>query len=52
MPIVVEVLSKEDYAAWLAAQKTARAPADAAPADATAETPAQASVFAAAMPRG
>jgi cytochrome c oxidase subunit 2 len=57
MPIVVEVLSKEDYAAWLAAQKAARAPADAAPDQATpaaaaAEAPAQASVVAATTPRG
>jgi cytochrome c oxidase subunit 2 len=52
MPIVVEVLSKEDYAAWLAAQKAARAPADAAPVDSVAEAPAQASVAVAAAPRG
>ncbi len=45
MPIVVEVLSKEDYAAWLAAQQAARAPA------ADGELPAQASV-ATAVPRG
>jgi cytochrome c oxidase subunit 2 len=50
MPIVVRVLPKDEYAAWLAAQKAAAAPADAAPeatpeaapADAGAELPAQA----------
>jgi heme/copper-type cytochrome/quinol oxidase subunit 2 len=55
----VKVLSKADYAAWLAAQKAAAAPAaepapaDAVPADAAAvEVPAQASVPAAITPRG
>jgi cytochrome c oxidase subunit 2 len=52
MPIVVKVLPKDEYAAWLAAQKAAAAPADAgseaAPADAAApeaaaDAPAQAS---------
>ena len=57
MPIVVKVLSKEDYASWVAAQKAAKAPAeaapaDAAPADAAAEVPAQASATAVAVARG
>jgi cytochrome c oxidase subunit II len=63
MPIVVKVLSKPDYAAWLAAQKAAAAPpaeaapteatpVEAAPADATADVPAQASATVAATPRG
>ncbi len=34
MPVVVKVVSKADYAAWVAEQKAARAPADAPPADA------------------
>ena len=34
MPVVVEVLSKADYAAWVARQKAAKAPAETAPAEA------------------
>jgi cytochrome c oxidase subunit II len=59
MPIVVKVLSKPDYAAWLAAQKAAAepateaAPADAVPTDAAdAEVPAQANAAVAPTPRG
>ncbi len=63
MPVVVKVLSKPDYAAWLAAQKAAAAPpaeaapaeatpVEAAPADAAAEVPAQANAPVAATPRG
>jgi cytochrome c oxidase subunit 2 len=59
MPIVVKVLSKADYAAWLAAQKAAAAPAaepapaDAVPADAAAtEVPAQASAATTVTSRG
>jgi cytochrome c oxidase subunit 2 len=62
MPIVVKVLSKEDYASWLAAQKAAKAPAEAAPAEAApadgapaeaaAEVPAQASAAAQPVARG
>jgi cytochrome c oxidase subunit II len=46
MPIVVRVLPKDEYAAWLAAQKAAAAPDSApetAPVDAGADLPAQAS---------
>jgi len=46
MPIVVKVLPKDEYAAWLAAQKAAAAPADAgseAAAEPAADAPAQAS---------
>jgi cytochrome c oxidase subunit II len=59
MPIVVKVLSKPDYAAWLAAQKAAAepavesAPADAVPTDAAAaDVPAQASAATTVTPRG
>jgi cytochrome c oxidase subunit 2 len=57
MPIVVTVLPKDEYAAWVAARKAAAAPAeaapDAAPVDAAAEVPAQASATAApTAPRG
>ena len=34
MPVVVKVVSKAEYADWVAAQKAARAPAEAAPAEA------------------
>ena len=52
MPIVVRVLPKDEYAAWLAAQKAAAAP-EAAPADEATDVPAQASAAdAAAAPRG
>jgi len=41
MPVVVKVLSKDDYKAWVAQQKAAAAPpADAAPAEAAQATPA------------
>jgi cytochrome c oxidase subunit 2 len=39
MPIVVKALPKDEFAQWLAAQKSASAPAPAAPAEATPDTP-------------
>jgi cytochrome c oxidase subunit 2 len=50
MPVVVKVVSKADYAAWVAAQKAAKAPAEAAPAEtppADATTPVEPAVAAA-----
>lgn len=55
MPVVVKVVTKAEYAQWLAQQKAAAAPAaaDAAPADAAAETmPPVAAAAPAAAPAG